>query len=61
MFPRLMGLDDIDWETIIRNNVKEKFIDLNLKAFKVGMHCKGCGICAKVCKFGAITMKLEAK
>jgi len=25
------------------------------------MHCKGCGICAKVCKFGAITMKLEAK
>ena len=34
---KAMGLDDIDWETIIRNNVKEKFIDLNLKAFKVGM------------------------
>lgn len=34
---KLMGLDDIDWETIIRKNVKEKFIDLNLKAFQVGM------------------------
>lgn len=33
---RLMGLDDIDWEDIIRKNVKEKFIDLNLKAFQVG-------------------------
>ncbi len=33
---KLMGLDDIDWEDIIRKNVKEKFIDLNLKAFKVG-------------------------
>lgn len=34
---KAMGLDDIDWETIIRNNVKEKFIDLNLEALKVGM------------------------
>ena len=34
---KLMKLDDIDWENIIRKNVKEKFIDLNLKAFKVGM------------------------
>lgn len=34
---KLMGLDDIDWEAIIRKNVKEKFIDLNLKAFQVGM------------------------
>lgn len=33
---KLMGLDDIDWEDIIRKNVKEKFIDLNLKAFRVG-------------------------
>lgn len=33
---KLMGLDDINWEDIIRKNVKEKFIDLNLKAFKVG-------------------------
>lgn len=34
---KLMGLDEIDWEDIIRKNVKEKFIDLNLKALKVGM------------------------
>lgn len=33
---KLMGLDDIDWEDIIRKNVKEKFIELNLKAFQVG-------------------------
>ena len=34
---RIMSLEDIDWETIIRNNVKEKFVDLNLKALKIGM------------------------
>lgn len=34
---KIMGLEDIDWEQIIRNNVKEKFIDLNLDALKVGM------------------------
>ena len=33
---KLMGLDEIDWEGIIRKNVKEKFVDLNLKAFQVG-------------------------
>ncbi len=32
-----MGLDDIDWEEIVRNNVKEKFIDLNIKALEAGM------------------------
>ncbi|MST52643.1 indolepyruvate oxidoreductase subunit beta [Hornefia butyriciproducens] len=31
-----MGLDDIDWEEIIRKTVKEKFVKLNLKAFAVG-------------------------
>ena len=31
---KLMGLDDIDWEDIIRKNVKEKFVELNLKAFQ---------------------------
>ncbi|NLD10129.1 MAG: indolepyruvate oxidoreductase subunit beta [Clostridiales bacterium] len=34
---KAMGLDEIDWEDIIRKNVKEKFIDLNLKALKLGM------------------------
>ena len=33
---KLMGLDDIDWEDIIRKNVKEKCVELNLKAFQVG-------------------------
>ena len=32
-----MGLEDIDWHTIIRQNVKEKFVDLNIKAIGVGM------------------------
>lgn len=32
-----MGLEKIHWENIIRKNVKEKFIDLNIKAFRVGM------------------------
>ena len=32
-----MNLEEIDWEKIIRNNVKEKFVDINIKAFKEGM------------------------
>ncbi len=32
-----MGLDNIDWEKIIRENVKEKFVDINIEAFKLGM------------------------
>ena len=32
-----MNLEKIDWEEIIRNNVKEKFVNLNIKAFHVGM------------------------
>jgi Pyruvate:ferredoxin oxidoreductase and related 2-oxoacid:ferredoxin oxidoreductases, gamma subunit len=34
---KAMGLDDIDWNDIIKKNVKEKFVDLNLKAFQVGL------------------------
>jgi indolepyruvate ferredoxin oxidoreductase beta subunit len=33
-----MNLENIDWEKIIRENVKEKFIDINLKAFEEGMN-----------------------
>lgn len=32
-----MGLEDIDWENILKDNIKPKFLDLNLKAIKVGM------------------------
>ena len=32
-----MSLEDIDWESIIRDNIKEKFVDINLQAFKKGM------------------------
>lgn len=32
-----MGLEDINWEAIIKENVKERFIDINIEAFKKGM------------------------
>lgn len=32
-----MHLENIDWEQIIRDNVKEKFIDINIKALNAGM------------------------
>lgn len=32
-----MHLEDIDWEQIIRDNVKEKFIDINIRALREGM------------------------
>ncbi len=31
-----LGLDDIDWEAVVRSTVKEKFVDLNLKALELG-------------------------
>lgn len=34
---KMMNLEDIDWEEIIRNNVKKKFIDVNIKAFNEGI------------------------
>ena len=34
---KYMSLEDIDWESIIRENIKEKFVDINLQAFKKGM------------------------
>lgn len=34
---KAMGLTDIDWNTVIKNTVKEKFVDINIKAFNLGM------------------------
>lgn len=34
---RQMGLEGIDWNRIIRENVKPAFADLNIKAFETGM------------------------
>lgn len=31
-----LGLDDIDWDSVLEETVKEKFIDINKKAFKIG-------------------------
>ena len=32
-----MHLEEIDWEQIIKDNVKEKFIDINIRALHEGM------------------------
>ena len=32
-----LHLEDIDWEQIIRDNVKEKFVDINIRALHEGM------------------------
>ena len=29
-------LDGIDWETVIRETVPEKYVELNLKAYRAG-------------------------
>lgn len=34
---KAMGLMDIDWEEVIRQTVKPQFVDINIKALKVGM------------------------
>jgi len=34
---KAMGITEIDWEEAIRNTVKERFIDINILAFKRGM------------------------
>ena len=33
-----MNLTSVNWEEIIRKNVKEKFIDINIEALKLGMN-----------------------
>ena len=35
---RAMGIEHLDFEKAIRENVKEKFIELNLKAFEIGLN-----------------------
>lgn len=35
---KLMNLTDIDWEAVIKSQVKEQFAELNIKAFKEGMN-----------------------
>lgn len=32
----MMGLNEVDWNAIIKENVKAQFVDLNLKAFEEG-------------------------
>ncbi len=32
----VLGMDDIDWETVIRETVPAKFVDLNLQAYRAG-------------------------
>lgn len=34
---KAIGLTDIAWEEAIRNNVKPKFVDLNIEAFRAGI------------------------
>lgn len=34
---KAMGLTDIDWETVIKETVKERFVEINLKALQLGM------------------------
>ena len=38
---KAMNLTDIDWEKAIRDTVKEKFVDINIKAFHAGMDAVG--------------------
>lgn len=33
-----MNLEDIDWDKILRDNIKPKLVDINLKALEVGMN-----------------------
>ncbi len=33
---RALGLDEIDWESVIRKTVPEKFLELNLAAYRAG-------------------------
>lgn len=34
---KAMGLEELDWETVIKETVKEKFVAMNLEALRLGM------------------------
>ncbi len=34
---KALGLEKLDWETVIKETVKEKFVEINLKALEAGM------------------------
>lgn len=34
---KALGLESLDWESVIKETVKEKFVDINLKALQMGM------------------------
>lgn len=38
---KLMGLDGIDWDTIIKQNVKPNFVDVNIRALHRGVELAG--------------------
>jgi len=35
---KAMGLEEINWDKILRDNIKEKLVEINLKALEVGMN-----------------------
>ena len=39
---RSMGLEHIDWEEILKENIKPQFLELNKKALKAGMNAIAC-------------------
>lgn len=39
---RSMGLEEIDWDSILKANIKPQFLELNQKALKVGMNAVAC-------------------
>ena len=34
---KAMGLEELDWEDVLKELIPEKLLDLNLKAFKAGL------------------------
>lgn len=38
---KALGMDDIDWESVIAETVPEKFRELNLRAFRAGHEAAG--------------------